>query len=235
MPRAKGGKGHVKAGIRDDAPDGQDQGGEAEVVDRPQATLPPFEVVNDPESYLDDPDLLEVQPPPQYPENMRGQRERNREAARKRMAQALQLRMGGATYDQIAQALKYADRAGAKKAVTSALKDITKSGAEDVRELELARLDRVLLAIWPECQKGSLNHIDRFIRLQHQRALLLGLYSPVKIAPTTPDGEGQWSGVPDDELVQQFNGLLESIRTRQAGLLGEGATAAGIAPDASQH
>src|SRR5579859_5376276 len=115
----------------------------------------------------------------------KGRRERKQAEARERMAEALRLRMAGATYQSIADALGYANRKGAHKAIHAAIKDITSEPAREVRELELARLDTALLAIWDAVRGGNLLAIDRFIRLQHQRALLLGLYAPTRLDVTT--------------------------------------------------
>lgn len=147
---------------------------------------------------------------------LRGGMERRVEAEQEMKAKALELRKAGATYDQIARQLGYHNRGNAYRAVKTALQDITLELAEEVRDMELARLDTALLAIWPEVRKGSLPHIDRFLKIQNQRAQYLGLYSPVKIAPTTPSGDAEWSAKSDSDLVTEFSGLIESIRTRQA-------------------
>lgn len=205
MPKKRGDTGNAKGGSQEDVPPTE------EVQDSALDT----------ESFLDDPDFEEGPAP--KPRHQKGWREVKRELARQRMRQALQLRMGGATYDQIAETLKYKDRGCAHKAVKTALKDITRDAAVEVRDMELARLDRALLAIWPKVQDGKdMNVFDRFLRLMDQRAKYLGIYTPVKIAPTNPDGTGPYEGKTDSELVAEFESIVNGIRTREAGGPGAG-------------
>lgn len=152
----------------------------------------------------------------------KGRSIRRQAAARERMRQALEMRKAGVTYQQIADQLGYQHRQGAHKAVRAALKDITSEPAREVRELELARLDAALLAIWPQVKQGSLGAIDRFVKLQHQRAQLLGLYAPQKIAPTDPSGENEWSGKSDAELIAEFERIIEAARARAGAAAGAG-------------
>src|ERR1700736_4114313 len=62
--------------------------------------------------------------------------------------QALGLRMAGASFDEIAESLGYANRAGAHKAVMTAIEGTLREPAAQVRELELKRLDRLWLAAY---------------------------------------------------------------------------------------
>lgn len=101
------------------------------------------------------------------------------DAAEKR-AKALELRKAGATYDQIARQVGYADRGGAYRAVATALKQITEEPAHEVRQLELERLDAMLLGLWPNARKGKEGAIDRALRIMERRAKLLGLDTPLK-------------------------------------------------------
>lgn len=103
------------------------------------------------------------------------------DAAEKR-ARALDLRKAGATYDQIAQQLGYANRGNAQRAVQTALKEITAEPARDVLTLELERLDAMLLGLWPQARRGNLGAVDRVLRIQERRARLLGLDSPARFS-----------------------------------------------------
>ena len=101
------------------------------------------------------------------------------EAAEKR-ARALELRKAGATYDQIAQQVGYAERGSAYRAVQTALQAITQEPAQEVRQLEVERLDAMLLGLWPAARKGKEGAVDRVLRIMERRAKLLGLDAPVK-------------------------------------------------------
>jgi Arc/MetJ family transcription regulator len=60
-----------------------------------------------------------------------------------RDAQACRLRVTGATYDQIAKALEFHDRSGARRAVQRALATTVREPAEELLALEQARLDEL--------------------------------------------------------------------------------------------
>jgi hypothetical protein len=81
--------------------------------------------------------------------------------AHSRHLQALELRKAGATYQAIADQLGYANAQGAHKAVASALKATLREAAEDVRELELTRLDTMLLGLWWRVQAVDEKAVDR--------------------------------------------------------------------------
>ena len=102
-------------------------------------------------------------------------------AANDKQRQALEMRKAGATYDDIARALGYSQPAVAHKAVKTALKFSLRDVAEDVRDIELHRLDQALLAIWPGVRSGDLKSIDRFLRIMERRARFLGLDVPTKV------------------------------------------------------
>ena len=95
--------------------------------------------------------------------------------AHERHLQALELRKAGVTYEVIAGQLGYANASGARKAVVSALKATLREPAAELRELELARLDAMLLPLWRPVQAGDEKAIDRALRIMERRARLLGL------------------------------------------------------------
>lgn len=105
--------------------------------------------------------------------------------ARERMKQALELRKAGATYDQIAQRLGYAASGAAYTAVATAIKDITRAPAEELRTLELERLDALMLAVWNKAKAGDYKAVDTVLRIMDRRAKYLGLDAPVRVAAST--------------------------------------------------
>ncbi len=96
-------------------------------------------------------------------------------ALTQKAAQALALRKAGATYDEIAVRVGYSGKSNAYRAVSSALRRMLQEPAEDVRKLELARVDQLMLAIWPKATSGDLQALDRVLKLLERRARLLGL------------------------------------------------------------
>ena len=102
--------------------------------------------------------------------------------------QSLELRKAGATFDAIARQVGYSSPASAYKAVIQALRDTCQEPADDVRRLELERLDRLMLAHWPAAigsqpdpinpgQKLPANQdaAELVLKITDRRAKLLGL------------------------------------------------------------
>ena len=104
-------------------------------------------------------------------------------AARDRQRRTLELRRAGATYEMIGEQVGYSSASGAAKAVSAALKLMLREPADEVRQLELDRLDRLLLAVWSRAIGGPGKPsddfaIDRCLKIIKQRAELLGLNAP---------------------------------------------------------
>lgn len=103
--------------------------------------------------------------------------------ALERERDALELRKGGATYAEIADRLGITE-SGAYRAVRRALSKLAELSLEEateLRTLELERLDRLLLAVWPTAIQGHLGAIDRAERLIGRRARILGIEGPIKL------------------------------------------------------
>lgn len=106
---------------------------------------------------------------------MKNQIEPNERARR-----ALELRRAGVTYDLIAQQLGYKDASVAYNTVKRALKRALQEPADDVRELELSRLDRMESVLWPQALQGDQGAIDRLLKIADRRAKYLGLDAPIR-------------------------------------------------------
>jgi hypothetical protein len=100
---------------------------------------------------------------------------------RDRQTKALELRIAGATYDQIAKTLEYADRTGAFKAVNAVLTRRESTAAAEYRELEDARLDLALRKVAPGVVAGDLKAIELWLRIHDRRVKLHGLAMPEKL------------------------------------------------------
>ncbi|MFE3004232.1 MULTISPECIES: hypothetical protein [unclassified Streptomyces] len=123
-----------------------------------------------------------------------------------RDAEAARLRTQGWTYQRIADHLKFKQRADAYNAVKRVLDATVREAGEDIRALELERLDRLEAAANEVLERQhvtvsngrvvSLNDaplpddgpvlaaIDRLLKIQERRARLLGLDAPAKAAIT---------------------------------------------------
>lgn len=127
-----------------------------------------------------------------------------------RDAEACQLRGRGVTYDEIATQLGFADRSKARQAVERALDQTIREPAEELRMLELQRLDELWRRAWAILEREhqvvqlgkvvrdvngqavvdhgpTLQAIDRLLKIQERRAKLLGLDAPTKFEGITMD------------------------------------------------
>ena len=111
------------------------------------------------------------------------------EAAARR-EEAVRLRLAGYSYAQIGERLGVTKQA-AHTYVSSSLADLraaTAEAAEDVREMELARLDAMLVPMLEAAEAGQQTAVDRVLRIQERRAKLLGLDAPTKSEVGGPGG-----------------------------------------------
>jgi hypothetical protein len=128
---------------------------------------------------------------------------------------ALELRKAGASFDSIAQELGFANKGGAYKAVMAALDSTVREPANEVRKLELERLDRLFLVVWPRALAGDTKALDRCLQIMRQRGSLEGLNID-KLALTDPTGEKEFSGgLTDEERAERLVAILEQARTRR--------------------
>jgi uncharacterized protein YegP (UPF0339 family) len=100
--------------------------------------------------------------------------------ATEQRTQAMQLRLAGATYEAIAQAVGYSSRQAAYRAIERARLETLREPADALREMELMRLERLQQGVWPAAIKGDHGAVDRVLRIMERRAKLLGLDAPVK-------------------------------------------------------
>lgn len=99
-------------------------------------------------------------------------------AAAARALQALELRKAGATYEAIARQCGYSGKGAAYNAVQRELQRTMQEPADDVRQLELLRLDDLYRAMIPKALRGDKDstwYVDRCLNIMDRRAKLLGL------------------------------------------------------------
>lgn len=93
--------------------------------------------------------------------------------------QALELRKRGYNYRQVAKALSISVGT-AHKYIQRAIDRIPAENAEQVRNLELERIDKMLTGVWERATKGDTKAILATVRLMERRARYLGLDAPEK-------------------------------------------------------
>lgn len=140
-------------------------------------------------------------------------------AAEQLAAQAFQLRLHGHTFAAIAVALGK-PMPTVKAAYQRSLmrtRSETDVAREQLRAMEVARLDHYLSKMAPQIDKGDERAIDRAIRIADRRAKLLGLDAPTKIAPVTPDGANEYqpAAVTSNDVLARVLKLIETAQARR--------------------
>ena len=99
--------------------------------------------------------------------------------AKERQRQALELRKAGVTLEQIARTVGFKSKQAAHDSIRRALAEIPRLPAQELRELDLQRLDQLGFAVWQRAIAGDVDAISSALRILAQRAKLLGLEVPV--------------------------------------------------------
>lgn len=138
---------------------------------------------------------------------MRGKRT-DPEAAQ-RAAKAMQLRILGFTFDTIAKQCGFTNRGSAYNAVKRELQRTVRQPADELRTLEVERLDALLTAFMPKALKGDSWSCRRVLDIMERRSLLLGLDAPkdVRLA-----GQVDVSIVPQGQVRKIAVEMLDAVR-----------------------
>lgn len=109
-----------------------------------------------------------------------------------RRTKVIAMRRGGMSYRAIADAVRgkpgipagYTQAAAYRdvKALLEEQRATQRELADEVRQLELERLDAMHMALWTDAMRGGQGAIDRVLRISERRARLLGLDAPTKLA-----------------------------------------------------
>jgi hypothetical protein len=102
-------------------------------------------------------------------------RHRNKALATARRTRAVELRTEGWTYDAIADELGYASRATVYAIVRKALAAQEAGEAENLRDLETERLDRLQESLWGRAMAGDVAAVTQVRRIIEARVRLHGL------------------------------------------------------------
>lgn len=92
-----------------------------------------------------------------------------------RRAEALSMRLAGVRIDQIAKTL------GVHPSTVyawerDAVRDLPREQADELRFLELDRLDALQRSVWADAMRGDTRAVDRVLQIMDRRARYLGLY-----------------------------------------------------------
>lgn len=146
-------------------------------------------------------------------------KQRNRESktslriinGKERRAKCLELRKQGYTYAEIAKKVGLKGRQQACNHITDAMKELVVEHVEDVRKLELERLDKIYKVVNGFVEDEELDvedrckAADRCLKVMERRAKIQGLDAPTKIAETDADGKDKEAFIPADEMLERFS------------------------------
>ena len=108
--------------------------------------------------------------------------------AKVRAAKALELRMEGKTFAEIAKEVPYNSPQAAHDAVKRALQAITREPAEELLKLDLERLDVMWGIHYLNAQAGDVHALAACMKIMERRARMLGLDAPARTELTGKNG-----------------------------------------------
>ena len=121
---------------------------------------------------------------------MAGRKRSEKGAILERQLQALELRKAGWPFHEIGDRLGIST-SQAFKDVSAQLKRLAAlalDNAEELRQLELERLDMLIQGLEPMARVGNPGAVNSYLRVMERRAKLLGLDAPVRQEHTGADG-----------------------------------------------
>jgi hypothetical protein len=125
-----------------------------------------------------------------------------------RRAVAMRLRASGKTYRAIAAELNCSVRT-AYRAVTRELERVRARLSEDAAQLlqlEMARLDSLLAALWPQAQAGNVRAMTAAVRVIERQYRLLGLDAPGKTEAKV-SATASVTDLTDEQLLEEAERL----------------------------
>lgn len=109
-------------------------------------------------------------------------------AHNEKVRKAIEMRVSGATIEEVAAALGWNTHQAASKAIRNALKKATIENAAEYRTLQLLRVEKGFAKVIEKMSNGNLLAVDRFVKLSKRASEITGSDMPVKIAQTDKDG-----------------------------------------------
>jgi len=138
-----------------------------------------------------------------------------------RQRKAVELRIMGLTYRQIAEKLGYKSTSSVQKALQAAIRKTLQEPTDELRAMESAKLDFIWKGMLSNLQADKLDYKawEMLLRVMNRRAALLGLDMPARREISGPDGGPlriDWraqlaSALGDDRAADALDKLAEAI------------------------
>lgn len=135
----------------------------------------------------------------------------------------LELRKTGANWRQIAEAVGYTHASAARKAYLRAYDRTLQAPADELRDMELDRLDRLQMAYWKDAVEGNIKAADYCLRVIQVRARILGIEAPQKIRAEVVTYDAGAIDAEIERIISQFEGKGGALAL-EAGISEEGTT-----------
>jgi len=140
-----------------------------------------------------------------------------------RRKQAVNMKVAGYSYEEIAAAGLYASSGAAYNAVMLQLRKERSASVEELRDVEGRKLDELSKVLWPLCLVADIAAIDAYLRVMNRRAKLFGL--DLTLPPsTTIEGDVFFVKIegkearPLEELADNELGIyIQELRSLQSG------------------
>jgi hypothetical protein len=114
---------------------------------------------------------------------------------------AQQLRLAGASWDEIAKALGYQSGPTAHQTVKRHTAQLAKQSAQELMELDLERLDQLQIVVWRSARQGDLKAIETVLKIMATRAKYLGLDKGAAYEDETTSKSTILIGGDEDEYI----------------------------------
>ena len=95
--------------------------------------------------------------------------------------QVLMLRRQGHTWDAISQRVGYSSPSSSRDAFLRASNRLIRDDLDEVRQMEIDRLDIALSAIWNQIEEGNLMAINTMLKIMERRSKMLALDAPRRL------------------------------------------------------
>jgi hypothetical protein len=96
-------------------------------------------------------------------------------------ARVVALRRQGYTWDSISSDVGYSSPSSSRDAFIRASRRVLREDVEEVRNLELDRLDLALKAIWAGVEAGDIPAINTMLKIMERRSKMLALDAPKRV------------------------------------------------------
>ena len=127
---------------------------------------------------------------------------------------AVELRMAGRTFQEIADTLGYSTHSGAIRAVKDSLQKTLGVPSAEFRELTLERLTKILQVQWPDMLRGEASAAKVCLQAIGDMRQLMGVDMPARIEHSGPEG----SPIQHEVVVLELADITEALSAlRDAG------------------